>query len=284
MTAHVVYAAVDPDAPATQSARVVQAAARRDRLRRPPDDRRPVDEGAPWRLRRARGTSDSGRLRRGPALQRRPGGDGGGGGGGPGAGRPRRWRAPMRRWRCALPSRPTRRGGARARVRRADGRAPMPDDFFDADVDRRAPRRRGARRRRRRLRGAARPAPDAGAEPEGRPAPDLDPEARRAVPRLRRGGEAAPDRARRRLPGDGGLARLPEVAAAAAARPRGGGAERRRPRRAPRLPAAAARGDARRRRPADGARPARPRRLRPRRGRGGDARPPRRPHRDAWSS
>ena len=43
--------------------------------------------------------------------------------------------------------------------------------------------------------------------------------ARRAVSRLRRGGEAAPDRARGRLPGDGGLARLPEVAAAAAARP-----------------------------------------------------------------
>ena len=91
-------------------------------------------------------------------------------------------------------------------------------------------------------------------------------QARRAVPRLRRGGEAAQDRARRRLSGDGGLARLPEVAAAAAARSGRGGAVGRRDGGAPRFAVAAARGDARRGGAADGARPARARRLRPRRG------------------
>ena len=47
MTAHVVYEALDPSSPATLFARRARKCrARRDRFRRPADDRRPLDEGA----------------------------------------------------------------------------------------------------------------------------------------------------------------------------------------------------------------------------------------------
>ena len=72
MTAHVVYAAIDPGGPATTSARwwIRPGDPRRDRLRRLGDERRPVHEGAGRRLRRAGQGCAGGRLRRGPALQR----------------------------------------------------------------------------------------------------------------------------------------------------------------------------------------------------------------------
>ena len=62
----------------------------------------------------------------------------------------------------------------------------------------------------------ARSAARAGAAPEGRSREDLDPGAGRPVSRVHRGGAHAAARARRRLSGDGRLARLSEVAAAAA--------------------------------------------------------------------
>ena len=47
MTAHVIYTAIDPASPATTSRIVIsQGDPRRDRLRRPADERRSVDEGA----------------------------------------------------------------------------------------------------------------------------------------------------------------------------------------------------------------------------------------------
>ena len=73
-----------------------------------------------------------------------------------------------------------------------------------------------ADRQSRRLRGPARPAADPGARPEGRSAPHLDGGAGRPVPGARRPGAAHAARARRRLSRDGGVARLPEVAPAAA--------------------------------------------------------------------
>ena len=67
----------------------------------------------------------------------------------------------------------------------------------------------------------------AGAPAEGRPRENLDPGAGRPVSRLHRGGAQAAARACRRLPRDGGLARLSEIAPAAARRARAGGPERR---------------------------------------------------------
>ena len=58
------------------------------------------------------------------------------------------------------------------------------------------------------------------AQPEGRHHPHLDPRAGRAVPRLHREDARAAPGACRRLPRDGGVARLPQVAAAAAGAPR----------------------------------------------------------------
>ena len=97
--------------------------------------------------------------------------------------------------------------------------------FEDDATSRSAPTSEPAlHRRRRRLRRPARPPARARAPPEGRPRPDLDPGARRAVPRLHRGGAAHAPRARGRLSRDGGLARLPEVAPAAARAAEGRGA------------------------------------------------------------
>ena len=73
-----------------------------------------------------------------------------------------------------------------------------------------------AHRRSRGLRGPARHAARHGADAEGGSAQHLDPRARRAVSRLRFRGRAAADRARGGLSGDGRLARLAEIAPAAA--------------------------------------------------------------------
>ncbi len=80
---------------------------RRDRLRRPGDERRPVDEGAERRLHRARRGVAGRRLRRGPALQRRHGRDEGGGRRRRAAEGPGRGAAPTPRW-PASPGRPSR--------------------------------------------------------------------------------------------------------------------------------------------------------------------------------
>jgi hypothetical protein len=81
------------------------------------------------------------------------------------------------------------------------------------------------------------------------------PEARRAVSALHRDGARPADRARRRLPRHGGLARVPEVAAAPAARSGGRGAFGRGSGRASGVPARTAAGDARGGGAAHGARP-----------------------------
>ena len=72
--------------------------------------------------------------------------------------------------------------------------------------------------------------------------------------RLHRGGAPAAPGDRRRLPGDGGLACLSQIAPAAARAATGRRAERRGAGRRPRFPAPAPRSDAAGRRPADGAR------------------------------
>ena len=90
------------------------------------------------------------------------------------------------------------------------------DVEFEADLRRPRARRAGADRRRRRLRRPARPAADARAAAEGRSREDLDPGAGRPVSRLHRGGAQAAARTRRRLSRDGGVARLSEIAPAAA--------------------------------------------------------------------
>ena len=90
---------------------------------------------------------------------------------------------------------------------------------FDSDWEAEEPRRRrrrNARRRRRGLRRSARPAARHGAHAEGRSRQDLDPRARPAISRLHRRGAAAEARDRRRLSRHGGLARLPQIEAAAA--------------------------------------------------------------------
>ena len=92
---------------------------------------------------------------------------------------------------------------------------------FEAEVAGPRDRRAGADRRRRGLRGAARPAADARAPAEGRSRQNFDPGARRPVSRLHRGGAPAAARTRRRLSRDGGVARLSQIAPAAA---RGGAA------------------------------------------------------------
>ena len=113
--------------------------------------------------------------------------------------------------------------------------------------------------------GPARSAADAGAPAEGRSREDLDPGARRPIPRLHRGGAAAAARACRRLSRDGGLARLSQVAPAAAGdgdagrHDRGGDGER-----AGAAPQAAG-SDPRRRAEIVRASAARPRRVRARR-------------------
>ena len=80
----------------------------------------------------------------------------------------------------------------------------------------RGDRRAGAGDRRRGLRRPARSSAHAGAPAEGRPRQDFDPGACRPVPRLHRGGAQNAAGACRRLSGDGGVARLPEIASAAA--------------------------------------------------------------------
>ena len=106
----------------------------------------------------------------------------------------------------------------------------------------RSRRRRGrarADRQSRRVRGAARPPAHARPRPEGRSRPHLHPGAGRAVSGLYRSGAAAEHRACGRLSGHGGVARLPQVAAAASRRGTGRrGAERPRDGRGAGLPAA----------------------------------------------
>ena len=92
-----------------------------------------------------------------------------------------------------------------------------------------------------------------GAPAEGRPRAALHPAAGRAVPRLCPRGAPAQPGARRRLSGHGGLAGLPQVAAAAAGRGRGGRrAERAGARRGAGFPAAPAGGMREAGKPADG--------------------------------
>ena len=94
---------------------------------------------------------------------------------------------------------------------------PNRDDGFSAARPRRDRAGRGrADRQSRRLRRPARPAAEPGARPEGRSAPHLHGGAGRPVPGARGAGPAAAARARRRLSRDGGVARLPQVAPAAA--------------------------------------------------------------------
>src|SRR5919106_5639096 len=108
--------------------------------------------------------------------------------------------------------------------------------------------RRGLRRRSRRLRGPDRSAVEPGARAESGSGENLDPGARRAVPRLRPARARPQARARRRLPGDGGVARLSQVAPAAAGGAGGRRAERRRACRGARLAPAPSGGDPARRR------------------------------------
>ena len=103
---------------------------------------------------------------------------------------------------------------------------------------------------------------------KGGPHPDLDTAARRPVPGLRHRGAAGEPGAGRRLPGDGGVAGLPQVPPSPAGPRRRGRAQRRRDGRRPGLSAAAVGGHAGGRRAADGQEPAGPGRLRPRRARG----------------
>ena len=78
LTAHVCYAALDPERPGTLSPEVIARAVRgRHRLRRPAGDRRSVHGGVDRLGRRARGHRARRRLRPGPALQRQAGGNGG---------------------------------------------------------------------------------------------------------------------------------------------------------------------------------------------------------------
>src|SRR5512139_2062242 len=121
--------------------------------------------------------------------------------------------------------------------------------------------------RSRRLGRTARPAAYAGARAEGRSRQDLDPRPGRAISRLHRRCEEAQAGDCRRLSGDGGMARLPQILPAAAqgsgsgSEPRGAGAS------AP-APPAAAQCDARGGGAAARARLSRPRRLQARRTRG----------------
>ena len=132
MTAHVVYAALDPEAPATQSARVIRLIREEigfGGLLMTDDLSMKALRG---RLRRAGGAGARRRLRHGAALQRRR--------------RPRwrRWRrrrrgsrgASLARAEAALALRGARgRGGRRRRWRpssRRSGGGRMPEDFFDA--------------------------------------------------------------------------------------------------------------------------------------------------------
>ena len=85
---------------------------------------------------------------------------------------------------------------------------------------RRPARRRSADRQPGRLRGSARPAAGAGAHAEGGPGQDLRAGAGRAVSGIHRPGAESPAGAGGRLSGDGGVAGVPEVEAAAAARGR----------------------------------------------------------------
>ncbi len=122
--------------------------------------------------------------------------------------------------------------------------------------------------RRGRLRGPARPVAGACAPPESRSGADFHSRARRAISRIHRGGAARAAGARRRLSRDGRLARLSEIAPAAARAAQGRGAVRRRPRQRPGRSVAAPGGDPPRRRRANGAREARTRHVFARRGRG----------------
>ena len=107
---------------------------------------------------------------------------------------------------------------------------------------------------------------------EGRPRPDLDPAAGRAIYRLHRQRPGAEARDRRRLSRDGGVARLSQILPAAAQGP-GAGSEPGRARASAADAASAARRDARGGRAAAGPRPDRPRRVRSRRSRGAAAGP-----------
>ena len=102
-------------------------------------------------------------------------------------GRWRRRAGARRGGACRAAARPTPLTSPRARGRTCgdSGEAgAMPDRCLrrrERPTRRRPARRRGADRRCRRLRGAARPAADAVAQPEGRPAPHLGPATGRAV-------------------------------------------------------------------------------------------------------
>src|SRR5690606_188662 len=118
--------------------------------------------------------------------------------------------------------------------------------------------RGSVRRRPGRLRGAARPSARAGAPAEGGSALALDPGAGGAVSRLHPRGAAAAHGGGGRLSGDGRLARLPEVAPAAAGAAVGGRAVGGRPGGAAAIPARTAGRDPACQRTAHGAAAARP--------------------------
>ena len=173
---------------------------------------------------------------------------------GAGAGRRCRRAAPRRRWPRARRRRrstsPRRAASSPTMVDRRNAHRMSDTLTFEDGSRRRARQRRaGAGGRRRGLRRPARPAAVAGAPAEGRSRQDLDPGAGRPVSRLHRGGAQAAARTRRRLSRDGGLARLPEVAPAAAGGRRSRRAERRGHGQRAGLAAQAPRGDPRGRRP-----------------------------------
>ncbi len=245
MTAHVVFTAIDPLAPATTSVTMV----------------REVIRGLDWDFsgllmsddismgalsgshRRAHARGDRGRLRRRAPLQRQARGDAGGRGGGARA----RRRSRRTRRRRARPSRAARgarsfgaargMGGAHEcalgcrRGRPECDRMTADEIKFEADLTGDpAPSAPPTSRRWWSMSRASRDRSIsccARAPAEGRSRQDLDPGAGGPVPRLHRGGAQAAARARRRLSRDGGLARLSEVAAAAARHPRARRAERR---------------------------------------------------------
>ena len=119
------------------------------------------------------------------------------------------------------------------------------------------------------------------ARPEGRSAPHLDGGAGRPVPGACRAGAADPARARRRLSRDGGVARLPEVAPAAARAAGRRGAVGPGDGRRPAMAAAPPRGDAGGGRAPDGPPAARQGHLRARPARGRRRRAPRHLGREA---
>ena len=131
--------------------------------------------------------------------------------------------APEARRRGARPSRGAggfRCGGGRSEARITFGDESSMSEFVDTFEEMEAhaaPPEERAGRDGRRLRRPARSSARAGAQPEGRHRQDFGPEARRPISRIHRAGEAVQSRARGRLSRDGGVARLSQIAADAAA-------------------------------------------------------------------